>query len=53
MDFITFLIKDTGIGLSDEQLEKLRTNLKSKEGNLGEKISKFSTGAGLGLWVSN
>mgnify|MGYP000964829184 CR=1 FL=1 len=47
---ILFTVEDTGIGMSREQLDRLKGNL---QGNFIKKVSHNSTGASLGLTLSH
>ena len=48
---VVFSFQDTGIGLTDDQIIKLRKMLLKMDAN--EKLAMRSTGAGLGLNISN
>ena len=49
--FIKVKIKDTGVGMSAKQQEKLRETLQNDK--IGYKLTPNSTGGGLGLYISN
>lgn len=49
--YIKFKVKDNGFGMNQEIQAKLRDHL--KEGSFTKKVSSSSSGAGIGLFISN
>ena len=47
--FLRFKVRDTGIGMSEEEQMKLRHHL--REGKFANKVTESSSGAGVGLFV--
>lgn len=48
---IEFVVQDTGIGMSNIEQEKLKNHM--VKANFGQKVAEGSSGAGIGLFISN